>query len=114
MPACRTALDDLAEDGLIVRRPLRGAVPHDRAACAVLGGTLAAFRLATGKTAADLATATGYPITAIRDAETGRREFPRWLWLALDGALGARGALTLAHASYVRPVVPAGRPAARS
>jgi hypothetical protein len=47
-----------------------------------------------------------YPVTAIRDAENGRRDFPRWLWLALDGALGARGILIMAHARG-GPVVPA-------
>lgn len=106
--ACRTALDDLADDGLITRRPLRGTVPADPAACAALGATLAAFRLASGKTAADLAAATGYPVTAILNAEAGRREFPRWLWLALDGALSACGTLSLAHASYQMPVVSPG------
>jgi hypothetical protein len=105
--ACRMALDELAAGGLITRLPLRGTVPADLAGCAALGGTLAVFRLAAGKTSFDLATATGYPATAIRDAESGRREFPPWLWLALDDALGAQGTLRLAHASYAAPVIPA-------
>lgn len=100
------ALDDMAAGGLITRLPLRGTVPADLAGCAALGGTLAVFRLAAGKSLFDLATATGYPATAIRDAESGRREFPPWPWSALDDALGAQGTLRLAHARYAAPVIP--------
>jgi hypothetical protein len=106
--ACRTALDDLADDGLITRLPLRSTVPADPAACAALGAILAALRLAAGTSPASLATATGYPVTAIRDAEAGRRDYPHHLWLALDDALKARGTLALAHASYQAPLVPPG------
>src|SRR5260370_1107642 len=109
---CGRAGGDVAEAGLIPRRPLRGTVPRDRAACAALGGALAAFRLAAGRSRADLAAATGYPVTAIRDAEAGRREFPHWLWLSLDDALGARGTVALAHAGQARPAGPARPPPA--
>ena len=108
---CRRALRALIADGTLVRgaspnaRPRVAAAAPQRAddAARALSGALAALRRAAGLTQLALAALTGYPVTTVGHAETGRLWQARAFWEKADLILAADGELTRRHDAYVPP-----------
>jgi hypothetical protein len=111
---CRKALQSLVREGVLAR----GGPPGGRPAEA-LSRALAARRRACGLTQPDLAAMTGFSVTAIGHAETGRLWQSRAFWEKADVALAAGGELTRLHDAYragttaPAPCEAAGAPPAR-
>jgi hypothetical protein len=105
---CRKALRALIAEGVLSPGPS----PNARPRVATLGGTrpaeaarelsrtLAALRRVNGLTQPALSALTGYSITTIGHAETGRLWQSRAFWEKSDGALGAGGQLTRLYDAY--------------
>jgi DNA-binding transcriptional MocR family regulator len=99
---CRKALQALVSEGVLVPGPtpaarlrvkaLPGAGPGDAAGS--LSRALAAARRASGLTQPALAALTGYSVTAIGHAETGRLWQAPQFWEKTDLTLAADGELT--------------------
>ena len=106
---CRKALRTLVTEGTLTPGPtpaarLRvaappGASPGD--AARTLSRALAAARRASGLTQPALATLTGYSVTTIGHAETGRLWQSRQFWEKTDLALTAGGQLTRLYDAYL-------------
>jgi hypothetical protein len=105
---CRSALRALVREGLLSpgtspnARP-RVAAPggtHAGQAAAALSRTLAAFRRRAGLTQPGLAALTGYSVTSIGHAETGRLWQSRSFWEKADIMLAAGGELTRRYDAY--------------
>jgi hypothetical protein len=105
---CRRALRDLIADGTLTRgvsphaRPrVTAAVPPPAGDTAgTLSRALAALRRAAGLTQPELAALTGYSVTTIGHAETGRLWQSRAFWEKADLMLAADGELTRRHDAY--------------
>ena len=105
---CRRALHELVEDGTLVRglspnarpRVAATATPPAGDAARSLSGALAALRRAAGLSQPDLAALTGYSVTTIGHAETGRLWQARAFWEKADLALAAEGELTRRYDAY--------------
>jgi DNA-binding XRE family transcriptional regulator len=105
---CRRALRDLVADGTLVRgasshaRPRLAAPAPPRAGdtAGALSRALAAMRRAAGLTQPALATLTGYSVTTIGHAETGRLWQARAFWEKPDLMLAAEGELTRRYDAY--------------
>ena len=137
---CRKALRTLIRDGILTPGPSPAARPRvavpaaprpadeaDEAdAARRLSRTLAALRHASGLTQPALAALTGYSVTTIGHAETGRLWQSREFWEKADLTLAAGGELTRLYDAYragtagtagtgqpgtLLPDVPAGPPA---
>ena len=105
---CRRALRILISDGILVpglstnARP-RVAAPGGTApqgAARLLSRTLSALRRANGLDQPALARITGYSVTTIGHAETGRLWQSREFWVKADLALAAGGELARLHDAY--------------
>ena len=105
---CRRALRTLISDGILVpglsanARP-RIAAPGETApagAARLLSRTLSALRRANGLDQPALARITGYTVTTIGHAETGRLWQARDFWVKADLALAAGGELARLHDAY--------------
>jgi hypothetical protein len=115
---CRRALRALIADGTLVRGASRNARPRVTAAtpgngdaARALSGALAALRRAAGLTQPELAALTGYSVTTIGHAETGRLWQSHAFWEKADLMLAAEGELTRRHDDYRAAVAgPAGVP----
>jgi transcriptional regulator with XRE-family HTH domain len=109
---CRKGLDLLVADGTLRAGPSPNARPRvaGPAPSAVdvraarLSGAMAACRRACGLTQAELAAASGFSVTAVGHAETGRLWQSRAFWEAIDKALGAAGELMSLHDDYTGAV----------
>ena len=98
---CRKALVLLIMEGILrpgpspnARARVAGtdpACPDLAARAAALSGALADRRRAAGYTQLELAEITGYAVTTIGHAETGRRRQSRTFWGAADKTLNAGG-----------------------
>jgi hypothetical protein len=117
---CRRALRALLTDGTLAPGPSRNARPRVAATAAppagdaarALSGALAALRRAAGLSQPGLAALTGYSVTTVGHAETGRLWQARAFWEKADLALAADGELTRRHDAYRSALaVPAGTPA---
>jgi DNA-binding transcriptional MocR family regulator len=105
---CRKALRDLVADGTLVRgvsphaRPRVAAAVPQRAgdAARALSRGLAALRRAAGLSQPGLAALTGYSVTTVGHAETGRLWQARAFWEKADLALAADGELTRRHDAH--------------
>jgi hypothetical protein len=106
---CRKALRTLVREGVLTPGPtpaarLRVAVPPGASppgdASRALSGALAAARRASGLTQPALSALTGYSVTAIGHAETGRLWQSRQFWQKADLALAAGGELTSLYDAY--------------
>jgi DNA-binding XRE family transcriptional regulator len=105
---CRKALRTLIRDGILTP----GLSPAARPRVAVPGGprpgdaarrlsrALAAARRASGLTQPALAALTGYSVTTIGHAETGRLWQSRQFWEKADLTLAAGGGLTSLYDAY--------------
>jgi hypothetical protein len=105
---CRKALRTLIRDGILTPGPTPAARPR----VAVPGGprppdaarrlsrALAALRHVNGLTQPALAALTGYSVTTIGHAETGRLWQSREFWEKADLALAAGGELTSHYNAY--------------
>jgi hypothetical protein len=111
---CRKALRILVAEGTLTPGPSPGARPRvavpagPRPADAArrLSRTLAALRHASGLTQPALSALTGYSVTTIGHAETGRLWQSRDFWEKTDLALDAGGELTrLYHAYHAETVI---------
>lgn len=99
---CRKALRLLIREGTLTPGPSRNARPRVTVppgsgpgnAARALSAALAATRRAHGLTQPNLAALTGFSVTAIGHAETGRLWQSRQFWEKTDLALGAAGKLT--------------------
>jgi hypothetical protein len=117
---CRKALRTLVREGVLAPGPtpaarLRVAVPPGASppgdAARALSGALAAARRASGLTQPALSALTGYSVTAIGHAETGRLWQSRQFWEKTDLALAADGELTRLYDAYrAEPARPADAP----
>jgi DNA-binding transcriptional regulator YhcF (GntR family) len=107
----RKALRTLIEDGTLIPGPSRNARPRvaapddpDRQNLArarrELSAALAARRRAAGHTQHELAALTGFSVTSIGHAETGRLWQSCRFWEQADIALHAGGALLSLHDNY--------------
>jgi hypothetical protein len=116
---CRRALRDLVAEGTLVHgvsasaRPrvavAPAAVPYAADAARALSGALAALRRAAGLSQPDLAALTGYSVTTVGHAETGRLWQARAFWEKADLMLAAEGELTRRYDAYRAAVAsPAG------
>jgi hypothetical protein len=116
---CRRALRDLLADGTLTR----GVSPHARPrvtapgspragdAADTLSRALAALRRAAGLTQPELAALTGYSVTTIGHAETGRLWQSRAFWEKADIILAAEGELTRRYDAHrAAAIAPAGVP----
>ena len=119
---CRKALRTLVTDGTLTR----GVSPHARPrvtapapppagdAAGGLSRALAALRRQAGLTQPELAALTGYSVTTIGHAETGRLWQARAFWEKADLMLAADGELTrrydVYHAATAAPVGDPGQP----
>jgi DNA-binding transcriptional regulator YhcF (GntR family) len=115
---CRKALRTLVTDGTLTR----GVSPHARPrvtastpqhaddAARALSRALAAMRRAAGLTQPDLAALTGYSVTTIGHAETGRLWQSRSFWEKADLMLAADGELTRRCDAYHAAAGPADVP----
>jgi DNA-binding transcriptional regulator YhcF (GntR family) len=117
---CRKALRDLVADGTLARgvsphaRPRVAAAAPGRAddAARALSRALAALRRAAGLSQPALAALTGYSVTTVGHAETGRLWQACAFWEKADLALAADGELTRRHDAYRAALAgPARRPA---
>lgn len=105
---CRKGLRTLLADGTLTPGPTPGARPRvagpPRAspgnAARELSRALASSRRANGLTQPALSALTGYSVTTIGHAETGRLWQSPEFWAKTDLALGAGGALTRLHDAY--------------
>jgi len=110
---CRRALRTLISEGILVPGPSANARPsvavsHGQGpdgatpsgTARILSRTLSALRRANGLTQPALARITGYSVTTIGHAETGRLRQSRQFWVKADLALGAGGELTRLHDAY--------------
>lgn len=105
---CRKALRVLVAEGVLApgsspaARPRVTASDDQRAldAASALSRELAARRRASGLTQPGLSHLTGYSVTTIGHAETGRLWQSRDFWEKADGALNAGGELTRLHDAY--------------
>ncbi|HVT69961.1 MAG TPA: helix-turn-helix domain-containing protein [Trebonia sp.] len=110
---CRKALRTLVTAGVLVpglsvnarpRVAVQGGTgaPGPRAAEAAraLSGALGALRRAAGLTQPQLARVTGFSVTTVGHAETGRLWQSRQFWEKTDMALSAGGRLTRLHDAY--------------
>ena len=105
---CRRALRDLVTDGTLTRgvsphaRPRVTAPAPQRAGdpAGALSRALAALRRAAGLTQPELAALTGYSVTTVGHAETGRLWQARVFWEKADLALAADGELTRRYDAY--------------
>ena len=115
---CRRALRDLLADGTLTRgvsphaRPRVTAPdpPRDGDTAGTLSRALAALRRAAGLTQPELAALTGYSVTTIGHAETGRLWQSRAFWEKADLMLAADGELTRRHDAYRAATAAAVRP----
>ncbi len=115
---CRKALRTLITDGTLTR----GVSPHARPrvtapapppagdAAGSLSRALAALRRAAGLTQPQLAALTGYSVTTVGHAETGRLWQSRSFWEKADLMLAAEGELTRRYDAYRAAATPAGVP----
>jgi hypothetical protein len=125
---CRKALRTLIRDGILTPGPSPAARPRVAApggprpgdAARRLSRALAAARRASGLTQPALAAITGYSVTTIGHAETGRLWQSRDFWEKADLTLAAGGELTRLYDAYragtgqpdtLLPDAPAGPPA---
>jgi hypothetical protein len=105
---CRKALKTLVREGVLAPGPtpaarLRVAVRPGTGsgeAASVLSNALAAARHASGLTQPGLSALTGYSVTAIGHAETGRLWQSRQFWEKTDLALAADGQLARLYDAY--------------
>jgi Helix-turn-helix domain/Bacterial regulatory proteins, gntR family len=106
---CRKALRILVREGVLMPGPTPAARlrvttrPGDespRDSAGTLSRALAAARRASGLTQPALAGLTGYSVTAIGHAETGRLWQSRQFWEKTDLALAAGGQLTRLYDAY--------------
>jgi hypothetical protein len=105
---CRRALRFLISEGTLVPGPSanarpRVAVPDGTAptgASRLLSRALSALRRASGLSQPDLALMTGYSVTTIGHAETGRLWQSPQFWATADLALAAGGELVRLHDAY--------------
>ena len=105
---CRKALQTLVADGILARgvspnaRPRVAAATQQRAgdAARALSRGLAALRRAAGLSQPALATLTGYSVTTVGHAETGRLWQARGFWEKADLVLAAEGELTRRYDAY--------------
>jgi hypothetical protein len=105
---CRKALQTLIREGILMPGPTPGARPRVAAppgarpgrAARELSRALAALRHASGLTQPALSALTGYSITTIGHAETGRLWQSPAFWEKTDLALAAGGELTRLHDAY--------------
>ena len=118
---CRKALVLLIMEGILrpgpspnARARVAGtdpAGPDLAARAAALSGALADRRRAAGYTQLELAEITGYAVTTIGHAETGRLWQSRTFWGTADKTLNAGGELLRLHDDYsaalARPAIPA-------
>jgi hypothetical protein len=115
---CRRALRDLIADSTLTR----GVSPHARPrvtavapppagdTAGALSRALAALRRAAGLTQPELAALTGYSVTTVGHAETGRLWQSRAFWEKADRMLAAEGELTRRHDAHRAATTPAGVP----
>jgi hypothetical protein len=115
---CRKALRTLIRDGILTPGPSPAARPRVAApggprpadAARRLSRALAAARRASGLTQPALSALTGYSVTTIGHAETGRLWQSREFWEKADLALAAGGELTSLYDAYraetASPAVP--------
>jgi Helix-turn-helix domain len=116
---CAKALRALITEGTLTRGISPGARPRVAAAgsppppdpAGALSRALAALRRKSGLSQPELAALTGYSVTTIGHAETGRLWQSRTFWEQADGVLAADGELTRRYDAY-RAAVPADAPAA--
>jgi hypothetical protein len=120
---CRKALRVLLDEGILSPGPSsnarpRVAVPGGPPTCDAadrLSRTLAALRHANGLTQPALSALTGYSVTAIGHAETGRLWQSREFWEKTDLALAADGELTRLYDAFraeaASPAITPGQPA---
>lgn len=105
---CRKALRGLVAEGTLTPGPSPGARPRVAVpsgprpgnAARQLSRTLAALRHVNGLTQPALSALTGYSITTIGHAETGRLWQAREFWQKADLALAAGGELTRLYDAY--------------
>jgi hypothetical protein len=105
---CRKALQVLIRDGVLTAGPSASARPRVSAppgtgpevAAGTLSRALAGLRRASGLTQPALSALTGYSVTTIGHAETGRLWQSRDFWEKTDLALTADGKLTRLHDDY--------------
>ena len=105
---CRRALRDLLAEGTLTPGPSRNARlrvtaptrPGTGEASAALSRALAALRRHAGLTQPELAALTGYSVTTVGHAETGRLWQARAFWEKADIILAAEGELTRRHDAY--------------
>jgi Helix-turn-helix domain/Bacterial regulatory proteins, gntR family len=105
---CRRGLRALLAEGALTPGASRNARPRVAApaeagagdAGAVLSRALAALRRAAGLTQPALAALTGYSVTTVGHAETGRLWQARAFWEKADVILAAGGELTRLHDAY--------------
>ena len=105
---CRKALRTLVREGVLTPGPSPGARPRVAVARGARPGNaarelsraLAALRHASGLTQPALSALTGYSITTIGHAETGRLWQSREFWEKADLALAAGGELTRLYHAY--------------
>ena len=105
---CRRALRSLLAEGTLAPGASRNARPRvaapakpgDGDAVAALSRALAALRRAAGLTQPALAALTGYSVTTVGHAETGRLWQARAFWEKADIVLAASGELTRHHDAY--------------
>jgi hypothetical protein len=121
---CRKALRQLIKDGALTPGPSPTArarvagpavtpsppAPGTRARAAVLSADLAKRRKALGLTQPALAALTGYSVTAIGHAETGRNWQSRRFWEKTDCALAADGQLLYLYEAYTAADATAAEP----
>jgi hypothetical protein len=81
-------------------RVAASAAPPAGDAARALSGALAALRRAAGLTQPELAALTGYSVTTVGHAETGRLWQARAFWEKADLVLAAEGELTRRHDAY--------------
>ena len=116
---CRRALRELVADGTLTRgvsprarpRVTAPAPPRAGDTAGTLSRALAALRRAAGLTQLELAALTGYSVTTIGHAETGRLWQSRAFWEKADLMLAADGELTRRHDAHrAANTAPAGVP----
>jgi hypothetical protein len=113
---CRKAMNTLIKDGTLVPGPSPNARPRVAGprtsgqgpadAARDLSAALAARRHAAGLNQKELAGLTGYSVTAVGHAETGRTWQARRFWEHADKTLNAGGRLLDLHDRYRAAAVP--------
>jgi hypothetical protein len=115
---CRKALRRLVAEGTLGPGPSPGARPRVAVpsgprpgdAARQLSRTLAALRHVNGLTQPALSALTGYAVTTIGHAETGRLWQSREFWEKADLALNASGELTRLYDTYRTETAGTGQP----